>query len=154
VEFCKRLSEHTKREYRLPSEAEWEYACRAGTTTAYSFGDDAAELENYAWYDKNSGKKTHPVGEKPPNGFGLHDMHGNVREWCADDWHGSYKNALSDGRAWIDNDNRSQSENVRKLLRGGSWFNLARDCRSACRVNDAARFQYNYNGFRVVCSLQ
>ena len=154
VEFCARLSEHTKREYRLPSEAEWEYACRAGTTTAYSFGDDAAELENYAWYNKNSGKETHPVGEKPPNGFGLHDMHGNVREWCADDWHDSYKNAPSDGRAWIDNDNRSQSENVRKLLRGGSWRNNAKYCRSAFRSNLAARLQFFNSGFRVVCSLQ
>jgi formylglycine-generating enzyme required for sulfatase activity len=154
VEFCKRLSEHTKREYRLPSEAEWEYACRAGTTTAYYFGNDVAELENYAWYNKNSEGETHPVGEKLPNGFGLHDMHGNVWEWCADDWHDSYKNAPSDGRAWIDNDNRSQSEDGRKLLRGGSSITFARNCRSACRYDLEARPQDDYFGFRVVCVLQ
>jgi len=152
VEFCKRLSVHTGREYRLPSEAEWEYACRAGTTTAYSFGDDAAELENYAWYSKNSGIKTHAVEEKLPNAFGLYDMHGNVREWCEDNWHNNYTGAPTDGRAWIDdNDDHSQAN---KLLRGGSWSNLARLCRSASRSSNDARNQYYNIGFRVVCHLQ
>ena len=152
VEFCKRLSEHTGREYRLPSEAEWEYACRAGTTTAYFFGDDAAQLENYAWYRRNSGREIHPVGQKPSNAFGLFDMHGNVWEWCEDDWHRNYEGAPTDGRAWVNNnDNRSQGS---KLLRGGSWNDDAKYCRSACRGYVDARGQFNFNGFRVVCSLQ
>ncbi len=156
MEFCARLSNHTKREYRLPSEAEWEYACRAETTTAYYFGNDATQLENHAWYDKNSGMQTHPVGEKPANGFGLFDIHGNVWEWCEDDWHGNYEGAPTDGRAWIDrNDNRSQREGeIRKLLRGGSWLADARHCRSAFRVGNDARDPFNFFGFRVVCRLQ
>lgn len=152
VEFCARLSNHTKRKYRLSSEAEWEYACRAGTTTAYSFGNDVAQLENHAWYDKNSGGKTHPVGQKPSNAFGLYDMHGNVWEWCDDDWHENYEGAPTDGRARIyNNDNRYQGD---KLLRGGSWIDDARHCRSACRYGNVARFQYCSYGFRVVCRLQ
>ncbi|MEG4064960.1 formylglycine-generating enzyme family protein [Microcoleus sp. SVA1_A1] len=150
MEFHARLSVYTKRKYRLPSEAEWEYACRAGTSTAYSFGDDAAELENYAWYKKNSGDQTHPVGEKPPNAFGLYDMHGNVWEWCEDDWQDSYKRALKDGRARINN-KYSQYNEVRKLLRGGSFFFLPRSCRSASRDHIGVRVRSLYNGFRVVC---
>lgn len=152
VEFCARLSNHSKRKYRLPSEAEWEYTCRAGTTTAYFFGDDTAQLENHAWYDKNSGRETHPVGQKPSNAFGLFDMHGNVWEWCEDDWHGNYKGAPTDGRAWVNNnDNRSQGN---KLLRGCSWYTGAEVCRSAFRYDDVARGQYVSSGFRVVCSLR
>ncbi|MEG4064956.1 formylglycine-generating enzyme family protein [Microcoleus sp. SVA1_A1] len=152
VEFCKRLSMHTGREYRLPSEAEWEYACRAGTTTTYSFGDDPAELENYAWYDENFGRKTYPVGEKLLNAFGLYDMKGNVWEWCADDWHGNYEGAPTDGSAWVDkNNNRSHS----RLLRGGSWFDHAGSCRSACRYSSDPRVLLSDDyGFRVVCVLQ
>lgn len=149
VEFCARLSNHTKREYRLPSEAEWEYACRAETTTTYYFGNDAAQLENYAWYSKNSGSETHPVGQKLPNGFGLFDMHGNVREWCEDDWHSNYTGAPKDGRAWIyDNDNRSRPNKPR---RGGSWFFEASVCRSAYRYYIVARDHWLDIGFRVVC---
>ena len=108
MEFCKRLSEYTGREYRIPSEAEWEYACRAGTTTAYYFGNDASKLGDYAWCGENSESKTHPVGEKLPNGFGLHDMYGEVWEWCEDDLRGNYTGVPTDGRAWVDNnDNRS-----------------------------------------------
>jgi formylglycine-generating enzyme required for sulfatase activity len=154
MEFCRRLSVHTKREYRLPSESEWEYACRAGATTAYSFGDNAAELGEYAWYGENSDSQTHPVGQKQPNAFGLYDMHGNVWEWCADDWHESYKREPKDGSVWIKDNKNYEDPETGKLLRGGSWDNFARNCRSACRYFNLARGQSYFNGFRVVCSLQ
>jgi len=147
--FCQKLSQITGKTYRLPTEAEWEYACRAGTTTRYYFGDDANQLGNYAWYGGNSQQTTHPVGQKKPNAWGLHDMSGNVWEWCEDDWHDNYIGAPKDGSAWpINNDNRSQS---RKCLRGGSWINLPNYCRSAFRNG---YFPVNGNGndgFRVAC---
>jgi formylglycine-generating enzyme required for sulfatase activity/uncharacterized caspase-like protein len=154
VEFCARLSKLTVWEYRLPSEAEWEYACRAGTTTPFYFGETImGELANYmsseTYADEYKGEyrqKTTPVGQFPPNAFGLYDMHGNVWEWCADTWHGNYDGAPTDGSAWIENgdDNRSR-------LRGGSWRSHPSDCRSACRlVNDRRADSYDL-GFRVVC---
>ena len=154
VEFCRRLSVHTKREYRLPSESEWEYACRAGATTAYSFGDNAAELGEYAWYGENSDSQTHPVGQKQPNAFGLYDMHGNVWEWCADDWHESYKGAPKDGSVWIKDIKNYEAPETLKLLRGGSWISFAQVCRSACRLNFFARIQFYNIGFRVVCVMR
>ncbi len=122
VEFCARLSKHTKREYRLPSEAEWEYACRAGTSTPFHFGETiTTQLANYDGnYIYGNGIKgeyrnqTTPVGSFPPNAFGLYDMHGNVWEWCADSWHDTYEGAPIDGKIWIDNDN------PKRLQRGGS----------------------------------
>ena len=145
VEFCQRLSKQTGTEYRLPTEAEWEYACRAGTTTKYYFGEDiTSDLANY---NQNIGK-TISVGKYPPNAFGLYDMHGNVWEWCQDDWHVNYKDAPTDGSAWI-------ADNVvTKILRGGSWVNPPGYCRSASRLYDDRRDdRYTYDGFRVVCGF-
>ena len=119
-EFCQKLSERTGKKYRLPSEAEWEYACRAGSETRYYFGDDASKLGEYAWYMDNSNSQTHPVGQKKPNKWGLYDMHGNVWEWCEDEWHSNYQGM---------NDNPSQ--NSRYVLRGGAWSHDPRLCRSA-----------------------
>jgi formylglycine-generating enzyme required for sulfatase activity len=158
TEFCKRLSRETKREYRLPSEAEWEYACRAGTTTPFYFGETiTGELANYnagyTYAEEAKGEyrqQTTRVGQFPPNAFGLYDMHGNVWEWCADTWHDNYDGAPTDGSAWIENgdDNRSP-------LRGGSWYVNPDDCRSASRDNDNRRDSYycyyDVLGFRVVC---
>ena len=155
MEFCRRLSKHTGQEYRLPSEAEWEYACRAGTTTAYSFGDAAEELGEYAWYSENSESQTHPVGQKQPNTFGLYDMHGNVWEWCADDWHENYKGAPKDGSVWIKDNKNYEAPETRKLLRGGSWYFNAQLCRSAFRINfNLARNAFINLGFRVVCVVR
>ena len=146
VEFCKKLSQQTGKNYRLPSEAEWEYACRAGTQTKYYFGDDEKQLGNYAWYNGNANNETHPVGEKYPNQFGLYDMHGNVWEWCSDHWHDNYKNAPTDGSSW-----NSGTDNSR-VLRGGSWFILAGLCCAGYRNRNNADNSYNHYGFRVACS--
>jgi formylglycine-generating enzyme required for sulfatase activity len=146
--FCEKLSQITGKTYRLPTEAEWEYACRAGTTTRYYFGDNDNQLGNYAWYSENSNNTTHPVGQKKPNAWGLYDMSGNVWEWCEDDWHDSYAGAPDDGSAWLDNDNRSQS---RKRLRGGSWGNSPDLCRSALRDRNFPGIHYDRIGFRVAC---
>jgi len=135
--------------YRLPTEAEWEYACRAGTTTAYSFGDDVLKLKAYAWYEDNSGGKPRPVGQKPSNPWGLYDMHGNVWEWCND----FYK---------VDYYQESPKENPRgpqtgetKVLRGGAWKFSAESCRSGYRYNENPGysdvcFGYDIYGFRCV----
>ncbi len=143
VEFCARLSKLSEREYRLPTEAEWEYACRAGTTTTYYFGENITD--QLANYDENVGKTT-PVGKYPPNAFGLYDMHGNVWEWCQDDWHENYQGAPIDGSAWV-------AYNMgTKVLRGGSWHNQPEICRSAFRSYDDRRGLRNLDvsGFRVV----
>jgi formylglycine-generating enzyme required for sulfatase activity len=139
--FCQKLSQITGKTYRLPTEAEWEYACRAGTTTCYYFGDDANQLGDYAWYDGNSQGTTHPVGQKKPNVWGLYDMSGNVWEWCEDNWYDNYIEAPDDGSA--------QS---RKCLRGGSWVDGPHTCRSAVRIFRYRRdYRYDIFGFRVVC---
>ncbi|NMG61230.1 formylglycine-generating enzyme family protein [Geitlerinema sp. P-1104] len=154
MEFCARLSAHTGREYRLPSEAEWEYACRAGTTTPFHFGKMiTTEVANYDGnYTYNGGPKgdyreeTTPVGHFGiANAWGLSDMHGNVWEWCLDHWHNNYGKAPTDGSAWL-----SEDEGSTRVLRGGSWLNDPRDCRSACRGDGYPR-DVNYSrGFRVV----
>ena len=143
-EFCKKLSQMTGKEYLLPSEAEWEYACRAGTTNDY-----AGNLYDMAWYDKNSEGKTHPVGEKQPNVYGLYDMHGNVYEWCEDVWHNDYKGAPNDGSAWVTGGTQDM-----RVLRGGSWHNDGWLCRSAFRDGRGAGVRYYLYGFRVVLAAR
>jgi formylglycine-generating enzyme required for sulfatase activity len=152
VKFCEKLSQRTGKTYRLPSEAEWEYACRARTTTPFYFGEtittDLANYDgNYTYASAPTGDyhgQTTDVGSFPPNAFGLYDMHGNVYEWCLDDWVDNYNNAPTNGSAVTRLSNP-------KLLRGGSWGSNPVHCRSAFRsFNDAGFVNYGY-GFRVVC---
>jgi formylglycine-generating enzyme required for sulfatase activity len=146
TEFCKKLSEKTRQTVRLPTEAEWEYACRAGTQTAFSFGDAPSALGDYAWWDGNSGKTTHPVGQKKPNSWGLYDMHGNVWELCAD-WYGEYpEDPVTDPSGPATGD--------RRVLRGGAWdLNVTGGLRCACRGNGAPSSRGNYVGFRCAMTL-
>jgi formylglycine-generating enzyme required for sulfatase activity len=134
---------------RLPSEAEWEYACRAGTTTRYHSGDTETDLNRAAWYSRIARRRLHSVGKKVPNAFGLYDMHGNVWEWCEDDWHDTYRDAPDDGRAWTD-----PVRGDTRVLRGGSWFgNLSDYLRSASRhigFLDVGEFNV---GFRCVLDV-
>jgi len=154
VEFCARLSQQSGRSYRLPSESEWEYACRAGTTTPFHLGETITT--DFANYDGNfnyaskmiDGKRPTPVTTFPPNAFGLHDMHGNLWEWCEDLWHETYEGAPSDGIAWLDNSNHQW-----RLLRGGSWGVLAEQCCSAHRHYSYPNFEDDEHGFRVVCNF-
>jgi formylglycine-generating enzyme required for sulfatase activity len=134
--------------YRLPTEAEWEYSARAGTTTAYFFGDDESKLTEYAWFLENSGLETHPVGLKKPNPWGLYDIYGNAGEWVQDEYHISYKGAPTDGRAW-ENSFPSVSTPVR-IRRGGGWNGNAGCCRSAERLFAAQDKRLNSLGFRAV----
>ncbi|MEL6442506.1 MAG: formylglycine-generating enzyme family protein [Cyanobacteria bacterium J06621_8] len=171
--FCQQLSQQTAKTYRLPSEAEWEYACRAVNSEQllaiseelaiaewnqkyhqpFHFGETiTANLANYdgnyTYASESKGeyrKQTTPVGSFPPNDFGLYDMHGNVWEWCEDDWHSNYDGAPSDDSAWLSNSNN------RKVIRSGSWFNGPRNCRSALRSTYARDYRSNSIGFRVVC---
>ena len=149
ISFCKKLSKvpaekSDGRVYRLPTEAEWEYACRAGTTTTYSFGDAESRLDDYAWYDNNSGGTTHAVGLKKPNALGLHDMPGNVWEWCQD-WYGDYPSG-----ALIDP--RGPSGGTFRVDRGGSWGGPAAYCRAAIRGTNVPSFRSSNYGFRVALS--
>jgi formylglycine-generating enzyme required for sulfatase activity len=144
-EYVAWLSNSTHKPYRLLSEAEWEYAARAGTTTNFSFESDKA-LGEHAWYDDNSKKMTHPVGQKKPNSFGLYDMHGNVWEWVEDSWHDSYEGAPSDGTAW-----RQQGDPSLGVLRGGSWSSSGYFLRSANRFQSTG--EEDEIGFRVARTL-
>ncbi len=159
IEFCRRLSAITGDVYTLPSEAQWEYACRAGTTSPFCFGDTISpELANYDGnYGYAEGPKgiyraqTTPVGMLPANAWGLQDMHGNVWEWCLDHWHENYAGAPIDGSAWR---NKNSGQDGTRLLRGGSWFSLPRDCRSALRYHVRPGLAFSSVGFRVVCLPQ
>jgi formylglycine-generating enzyme required for sulfatase activity len=133
--------------FRLPSEAEWEYTCRAGTETIFYFGDDVERLSDYAWYSENSRHKTHPVGQLQPNAYGLYDMLGNVWEWCADLWHDSYQGASADGSVW------AESGGSVRVLRGGSWDNEPRGVRSANRLDRALAGRRGDIGFRLVRTI-
>jgi formylglycine-generating enzyme required for sulfatase activity len=156
-EFCARLTEKTKRLYRLPTEAEWEYACRAGTTTPFHFGEnitpDLANYDgNYTYQDGLKGEfreETTPVNHFDfPNAFGLHDMHGNVWEWCEDHWHDDHSEAPTDGKARL-----AGKKDTNRVLRGGSWNLNPRYCRSAIRFNAPPDLRDHNIGLRVVCSL-
>jgi formylglycine-generating enzyme required for sulfatase activity len=167
-EFCQKLSAQTQREYRLPSEAEWEYACRSKTTTPFCFGETiSSEVVNYRAQDFKyegttySGKyregklvkyreKTTLVSEFPPNAFGLYDLHGNLWEWCQDHWHKNYEGAPTNGSSWLDLD---AAENAFRVLRGGSWNINPRFCRSASRFTLTPVNRFYDIGFRVVCEI-
>ena len=144
VEFCRRLSQKEGKVYRLPTEAQWEYACRAGTSTAYSCGDSGDSLGNYAWYRRNSSKKTHPVGQKQPNSFGFYDMHGNVLEWSADSHNAGHEGKSSSAEAL------GPTGEVFRVLRGGSWSTGLDSCRSEFCYGDAPSRSRSDFGFRVV----
>ncbi len=160
LEFCARLSKKTGRQYRLPSEAEWEYACRAGTINPFHFGEtitsDLANYNgNYTYACESKGEyraQTTDVGSFPPNGFGLYDLHGNVWEWCADTWHYHYQGAPSNGSAWISSGDESANYSP---LRGGSWVSHPDLCRSAFRtffLRSQCHHLYHGVGFRVLCA--
>lgn len=143
VAYCEWLSQQTGQLYRLPSEAEWEYACRAGTHTRYSFGDNENQLGGYAWFFENSESKTHPVGQKKPNPWGLYDMMGNVSEWMQDTWHDSYNGSPTDGSAWVG------AVGGPCVLRGGSWGGVPRGVRGAARYGLVPRGGDFDWGFRL-----
>lgn len=154
VEFCARLSRETGKHYRLPTEAEWEYACRAGTTTPFAFGETITdEFVNYnSEYPYAKVKKAKPRNETVPagslgvaNGFGLYDMHGNVWEWCEDQWHNSYDGAPTDGSAWVDISGRA----LFRVNRGGRWDGSAAYCRSAFRYHYSPDDRGHNLGFRL-----
>ena len=145
-EFISKLNQlEGTNKYRLPTEAEWEYACKAKTETAYSFGDESDKLGEYAWFTDNSGGQTHPGGKKKPNAWGLYDMHGNVWEWCQD-WYGDYSsNSVADPKGPDKGENR--------VLRGGSWINGSWLLRSVSRNRNNPDGRGNFDGFRVAQDL-
>lgn len=138
--FCEKLSQITGKKYSLPTEAQWEYACRAGSKTGYCFGPDEKELKDYGWYNKNANNASHSVGGKKPNKYGLYDMHGNVWEWCSD-WFAEYN---EDDQV----DPLGPDEGETRILRGGSWLESAGNCRCAYRFHGDPGLYYYYIGFR------
>ncbi len=164
VEFCQRLSRHSQKQYQLPTEAQWEYACRAGTTTPFHFGETiTTDLANYRGTDGKESDRSGSYGSGSKgeyreettavdyfdiaNSFGLCDMHGNVGEWCADHWHNNYEGAPIDGSAWI-----SAEETSNRLFRGGSWDDIPWICRSALRGDVRPDDRLYLIGFRVCCA--
>jgi formylglycine-generating enzyme required for sulfatase activity len=148
AEFCRRLSalppeKRAGNQFRLPTEAEWEYACRSGSTTEFCYGDDEAGLDNYGWYGRNSARSTHPVGEKLANAWGLYDMHGNVSEWCQD-FYGAYPHKATDPRGPASGEKRTH--------RGGGWFFVPMYARSAHRDAYIPSARYVGLGFRLVAT--
>lgn len=143
VEFCQRLSNYTGNKYRLPSEAEWEYACRANTYTPYTFGETITNEQ--AAYGRCLKQGTVPVEQYSANAFGLHDMHGNVWEWCQDHWHENYDGAPTDGSAWV-----TERDNGWRVRRGGSWSLNPENCRSATRIGNNPEIRSYRIGLRVV----
>lgn len=139
--YCGWLSEQTGERYHLPSEAQWEYACRAGSSAVYCFGDDASQLGDYAWYAANAGGQVHPVGQKQPNAWGLYDMHGNMLEWV-EDRYGEYS------AQYEYNPNGSETGSYR-VIRGGSWGSRAEFCRSSYRFRYGPGYRANNLGFRL-----
>ena len=143
-EFLTKLSKKTGRNYRLPTEAEWEFAARCGNAAAYGFGDKAEDLVKYGWFDMNANEKTHEVASKLPNACGLYDMHGNVQEWTEDCWTNDYGNAPNDGRAVV------TGLCSQKVVRGGTWYDPADKLRSASRQPHGYALRSRFTGFRVV----
>ncbi len=172
--FCKWLSKKTGKKYRLPTEAEWEYACRAGSTTAYCFGDDPGKLEDYAWFEDNSDEKTQEVAQKKPNAFGLHDMHGNVMEWVQDfyspkAYEAAAKNNPAANPTGPTEGTVKTAGGFAHVARGGAYNSPAKDCRSAARVFEEPFWRYEdpqepkskwwlpkmgFIGFRVACDVE
>jgi formylglycine-generating enzyme required for sulfatase activity len=147
VEFCGRLSLKFGHNFRLPREAEWEYACRAGTTSRFLFGDDKASLGDYAWFNDNSLHRTHPVGQKLPNSWGLYDIIGNTWEWCEDRWRQSYDQKLPEVHLL------KNSVHESRLLRGASWNAFSAACASTTRNRILPSYRAFYYGLRVVCDV-
>lgn len=168
-EFCRWLSAKTGKNYRLPTEAEWEWACRAGTTTAYSWGDDPAKSDDHAWWEDNAEEKPHPVGKKKANPWGLFDMHGNVSEWCIDLYAKDFYSKFPADKAVLGPVNLPINKRYPYVARGGSWMDQPKDLRSGARRfserdwlrRDPQRPQSiwwmtdaDYVGFRVVCPIE
>jgi formylglycine-generating enzyme required for sulfatase activity len=147
-EFCEIVGRRSDRMIRLPSEAEWEYACRAGSVTQFHFGDVAADLIEYAWFEQNSRNHTAPVRQKRANTWGLYDIVGNVWEWCLDGWHDDYIGAPCDGSAWVE-----LANGRRRCVRGGAWDMDAFRCRSSYRSYDWEEIGTSRTGFRVVVDI-